>query len=175
MIGMLRQIILCVTAASLFGSIVLSLTEQKGQREIIRVAIGMMLVLALATPLRSVRFPDFSSLLDGWSPETQSYRAENTYQAQVLEEFETEVEAYLEQCAEENGVSCSAEVIAEQDGSSVCVRSAKLSFSDDVTAAQREEIGAMAAQELGITEQEIMLAGGEPDGTEESAVDTLLE
>lgn len=166
MIGIVRQMILCVTAASLFGSMMLSLTEQKGQKEIIRIAIGMMLVLALITPLRSIRLPDWGWLSGLWSGQETSADAQEVYQKHVLEEFETELETYLEQCAAREGVSCAAEVTAEQQADTVSIQAAVLTFVSDVTEQQREEIGAMAAQELGISEQQITLAGGEPDGTE---------
>lgn len=166
MIGILRQMILCVTAASLFGSMMLSLTEQKGQKEIIRIAIGMMLVLALIAPLRSLRLPGWEWLSQLWSGWEASADAQEVYQKHVLEEFETEVETYLEQCAEQEGVSCTAEVTAKQEEDTVTICDARLIFDTDVTEKQRSDIGAMAAQELGISEQQITLAGGEPDGTE---------
>ena len=144
----------------------LSLTEQKGQKEIIRIAIGMMLVLALITPLRSIRLPDWGWLSELWSGQETSADAQEVYQKHVLEEFETELETYLEQCAAREGVSCAAEVTAEQQADTVSIQAAVLTFVSDVTEQQREEIGAMAAQELGISEQQITLAGGEPDGTE---------
>ncbi|MDO5548036.1 MAG: hypothetical protein Q4F79_06055 [Eubacteriales bacterium] len=175
MIATLKQMILCVTAASLFGSIVLSLTEQKAQQEILRIAVGMMLVLSLITPIRAIRLPDLSWLESFSGSGNAQADAEAAYTQTVLEEFETEVEAYLEQLAEQQGISCTITITAVQEEDAVSICSAEVLFPQEATEEQRQQVQDIVIQELGISEREITLAGGEPDGTEEKAVDVLLE
>lgn len=175
MIATLRQMILCVTAASLFGSIVLSLTEQKAQQEIVRIAVGMMLVLALITPIRAIRLPDFGWLKQFSDTQNTETDAEAVYTQTVLEEFETEAEAYLEQLTEKQGIPCTFTITAGMEDGTVFIRSAEIFFSQEVTEKQRQQVREITIQELGIPESEIALAGGEPDGAEEKAMDDLLE
>ena len=52
MIDLLRQIILCITAASLFCAVALSLVPEGALKEVIRMGTGLVLILSFAIPLR---------------------------------------------------------------------------------------------------------------------------
>jgi hypothetical protein len=176
MIALLKQILLCVTAASLFGSVVLALTEQKAQKEIIRIAVGMMLVLALIEPLRSIQFPKLSGIPAFSNDFNVSSNAEDVYKQTVIEEFEMETEAYLEELIQEKeGIVCTYSVTAQLQNEVVSILSAEISFEDEAADKQKQNVLQITAQELGIEESQITFAEGDPDGASEKTMAGLLE
>ena len=47
MIALIRQLILCVTAASLFGAVSLALVKDSALKEVIRLGVGLVLILSV--------------------------------------------------------------------------------------------------------------------------------
>ena len=65
MIALFRQLILSITAAALFGAVMLTMTEQKSQRSVLQLAVGLLLLLAIINPLRHLKLPEIFSLPSG--------------------------------------------------------------------------------------------------------------
>lgn len=154
MIAVLRQMILSVTAAALFGSVLISLTEGRAQQEIVRIAVGLMVVLALRNPLRTVRMPEPGVLFSG----QEEYRneGENAYYEAVLEEFAEQTESWLEQRAEELGIECSVNISAEQEDGVVSITRAEVS-AEGLSESEKSELVDEIAEQCGISTEAVVI------------------
>lgn len=109
MIAMLRQMIFCITAAALFGAAVQALTKDGAIKEVIQMAVGILLILSLMIPLRrTFRLPELISLPK--HTEIQS-DAQELYTQEVLKQFQTEMQTYIQELMEKQG--CNGTVSAE--------------------------------------------------------------
>lgn len=154
MIAVLRQMILSVTAAALFGSVLISLTEGRAQQEIVRIAVGLMVVLALINPLRTVKMPELGGLFSG----QEEYRSEgeNAYYEAVLEEFTEQTESWLEQRAEELGIECSINISAEQEDGAVSITRAEVS-AEGLSEPEKTELIDEIAEQCGISTEAVVI------------------
>ncbi len=114
MIALLRQLILCVTAASLFGAVALSLVPDGALREAVRMGVGFVLILSLIQPLRQLlplSLPDQLPEMDTVAQQD----AGDVYQQAVIQQVEVETAEYIVQEAAGMGISCQASVTASVD------------------------------------------------------------
>ena len=122
MIAILRQIIFCITAAALFGAAVQALTKDGAMKEVIQMAVGILLILSLVMPLRrGFKLPDFITLPESTAVQND---AQELYTQTLLTQFQTEIEAYVQNLLEQQ--QCTGTV------------SAQVYINEDDTAAVRQ-------------------------------------
>lgn len=91
MIELLRQMILSVTAASLFGAVVLAMVPDGAMKEVLRMGTGLLLIVSLVLPLQRYTphaIGDFLPRL-----ERQTARSQDTtdlIRQEILREVEVE-------------------------------------------------------------------------------------
>lgn len=116
MIELMRQVIYCVTAASLFGAVALSLVQEGALKQVMRIAVGLTLILSLAVPFqRTISFPNWKDWLTG-ETEKQQTDTMQLYRDTICKQVELETAQYIEQQAQQQGIaSCTAQVSAQAD------------------------------------------------------------
>lgn len=152
MIALLRQIILCVTAASLFCAVTLSLAPDGALKEVIRMGTGLVLILSLVIPLRQSLPKALTDLLPQISAPAQEDTAK-VYQQVVLERVEVETAQYAVQQASSLGIQCTASVTvsAAEDGT-VVIQSVALVTDSPVSTQKLSDLRAKLSNDLGITD-----------------------
>ncbi len=143
----MRQIILSVTAASLFGAVALALVPDGALKEAVRLGVGIVLVLSLVLPLRAALPPALSEFVPE-AAEVQQETADDVYRAAIREQVEAQTAAYIEQAAADGGIACTAQVTADiaQDGT-VSIAAVSIRAADaDRARALRERL----SEELGV-------------------------
>lgn len=152
MIDLLRHIILCITAASLFCAVSLSFLPAGALKEVIRMGTGLVLILSLAMPLRQSLPPVLTDLLPEISLSEQ-YETENIYQQAIIEQVEAETARYVVQQAEALDISCTASVAAEADEAGVVSITAVQVVTDKpISDNSLHSLRTRLRQELGITD-----------------------
>ncbi|MDD6611638.1 MAG: hypothetical protein PUE91_05485 [Clostridiales bacterium] len=151
MIDLLRQIILCITAASLFCAVALSLVPDGALKEVIRMGTGLVLILSLVIPLRQSLPHTLTDLLPEVSvPEQQ---IENVYQQAVIRQVEVETARYVVQQAEALDISCTASVTAAADGNGiVSITAVQIVLDETISDSSLASLRTQLRQELGITD-----------------------
>lgn len=151
MIDLLRQIILCITAASLFCAVALSLVPDGALKEVIRMGTGLVLILSLVIPLRQSLPHTLTDLLPEVSvPEQQ---IENVYQQAVIRQVEVETARYVVQQAEALDISCTASVTAAADGDGiVSITAVQIVLDETISNSSLASLRTRLRQELGITD-----------------------
>lgn len=153
MIALFRQIILCVTAASLFGAVALALVPKGALHEIVRLAVGLVLILSLAAPLRSLTFPKLH-ITNQWSQEQQ--QSDEQLADALVQEVERQAADYIVQLAAQRGISCTAQVDAKRTESGVVsLTRAELELSGDSTEGEIRRLIGEIADLMGIPEGDI--------------------
>ena len=151
MIDLPRQIILCITAASLFCAVALSLVPDGALKEVIRMGTGLVLILSLVIPLRQSLPHTLTDLLPEVSvPEQQ---IENVYQQAVIRQVEVETARYVVQQAEALDISCTASVTAAADGDGiVSITAVQIVLDETISDSSLASLRTRLRQELGITD-----------------------
>ncbi len=154
MIAFFRQLILSITAASLFGAVMLTVTEQKSQRSVLQLAIGLLLLLAIINPLRRFQLPDVLSWVSGIETNLPQEQ-EKAYRDAVEETFRKQTEQYLEGRLRELGVNGVATLTLSEDGE---LQVAEVSvLCDAYTAEQKHSIEQLMQNELGVRKEVISI------------------
>ena len=151
MIDLLRQIILCITAASLFCAVALSLVPDGALKEVIRMGTGLVLILSLVIPLRQSLPHTLTDLLPEVSvPEQQ---IENVYQQAVIRQVEVETARSVVQQAEALDISCTASLTAAADGNGiVSITAVQIVLDETISDSSLASLRTQLRQELGITD-----------------------
>lgn len=157
MIVLLRQIILCVTAASLFCAVTLSLVPDGALKEVIRMGTGLVLILSLVIPLRQSLPRALTNLLPQVSAPEQQDTTE-LYQQAVLQQVETETAQYAVQRAASLGINCTASVtaITHEDGT-ISITAVNLILDTPAADSVVTDLRTQLAEDLGITDEDICI------------------
>ncbi|NCB28744.1 MAG: hypothetical protein EOM63_03140 [Clostridia bacterium] len=108
MIEILRQMVLGVTAAAIFSAAMMQFSHKSAISEIVRLGTGMVLILALLTPLTHLSLPSFS----GWFAQAHDAVERQTEQAQVRNTeiahsgIASAVGGFLTDEARKEGIAC---------------------------------------------------------------------
>lgn len=152
MIDLLRHIILCITAASLFCAVSLSLLPEGALKEVIRMGTGLVLILSLAVPL----WQSLPSALADLRPKIslpEQQETEKLYQQTVIKQVEAETAQYVVQQAEALDISCTASATATADENGVVSITAIQVITDQpVSDGRLASLRTQLRQELGITD-----------------------
>lgn len=157
MIVLVRQLILSVTAASLFGAVVLALVPDSALKEAIRLGVGIVLILSLIIPLRNTLPSGLSDLLPQTAEEQQD-EAGDVYRAAIQEQVEAQTTDYIIQQAAENGISCTAQATADisEDGT-VSVTAVFIRPEGDVSESRLNTLRQQISTQLGVPERAVLI------------------
>lgn len=154
MIDLLRQIILSVTAASLFGAVVLAIVPEGAMKEVLRMGTGLILIVSLVIPMQKYapqRFRDFLPRIEA----AQTEDSTQLFQQEMIREIEAETADYAEQLAQQSGISCQAQVSAQiQTDNQVVITQISLKQEGDADLSQLQQT---LAQQLGISAGRIFI------------------
>ncbi|WP_432619813.1 hypothetical protein [Butyricicoccus sp.] len=154
MIDLLRQIILSVTAASLFGAVVLAIVPEGAMKEVLRMGTGLILIVSLVIPMQKYapqRFRDFLPRIET----TQMEDSTQLFQQEMIREIEAETADYAEQLAQQSGISCQAQVSAQiQTDNQVVITQISLKQEGNADLSQLQQT---LAQQLGISADRIFI------------------
>lgn len=151
MTGILRPIILGVSASALLGSAAMALVHTGALREVIRLAVGVMMILSLLLPVSKLHF---SLPLDWMRNHTQSVskQVEQVQQQRkgwMAESSAKEVSTYMMHRARAEGIECEIKIQASMvSEDTVSLDHAEIRAS--LTPEQAEKIAAMLETECGI-------------------------
>lgn len=156
MIALLRQIILCVTAASLFGAVALSLVPDGALKEITRMGVGIVLILSLIQPFRQIFPASLADLFQKSHVPAVQQDMDDVYQKAILQQVETETAQYIVQQAENKGISCRAEANAQaaEDGT-VSIQTIRLVFKEPLAGSRLSGFCQQISADLGVPLDEI--------------------
>lgn len=158
MIALLRQLILCVTAASLFGAVALSLVQNGALKEAVRMGVGFVLILSLIQPLRQLLPMSLPDLLPKIDTAVQQQSAEDVYQQVVLQQVEVETEEYVVQEAAEMDISCEASVTASVDSEGqVSITAVSFTAEEGTDSSVLSALRKNLAAELGVSTDAILI------------------
>ena len=158
MIALFRQLILCVTAASLFGSVALSLVQNGALKEAVRMGVGFVLILSLIQPLRQLLPMSLPDLLPKIDTAVQQQSAEDVYQQAVLQQVEVETEEYVVQEAAEMDISCEASVTASVDSEGqVSITAVSFTAEEGTDSSVLSALRKNLAAELGVSTDAILI------------------
>lgn len=154
MIDLLRQIILSVTAASLFGAVVLAIAPEGAMKEVLRMGTGLILIVSLVIPMQKYapqRFREFLPRIET----TQTENSTQLFQQEMIREIEAETADYAEQLAQQSGISCQAQVSAQiQTDNQVVITQISLKQEGNADLSQLQQT---LAQQLGISADRIFI------------------
>ena len=156
MIVLLRQVILSVTAASLFGAVALALVPDGALKEAIRLGVGIVLILSLVIPLRGALPSGLSDLLPK-AAEVQQDEAGDVYRAAIPDRVEAQTAEYVVQQAAEDGISCTAQATATvaEDGT-VSITAVSIQPEDSVSESRLDALRNRLSTELGVPKDAIL-------------------
>lgn len=155
MIVLLRQLILSVTAASLFGAVALALVPDGALREAVRLGVGIVLILSLVIPLRNAMPSGLSDLLPK-TAEIQQDEAGDVYRAAIKEQVEAQTVEYIVQQAAENGISCTAQAAVDiaEDGT-VSITAVSIQSEEGTSESRLNALREQLSTELGVPEDAV--------------------
>ncbi len=157
MIALFRQLILSITAAALFGAVVLALTDQKSQRGLLHLAVGILLLLAIINPLRIIQLPEFLQLPDSMTNNwNQSENTDSAYVRAVRETFCMQTEEYLEAKIEEKGLSGDIQLEVSEDNV-LTISTVHVVCDNAYSAGRKEQLEEIIQSELGIGKEVITI------------------
>ena len=160
MIEILRQMILGVTAAAILSAVLLEFTQQSALREVVRLAAGMALILALLTPLSRLHMPSLTGWLDGArqqvARQTEQAQAQNDAIAQTS--VGGAVSDYLAGQAAERGIDCTMRVSFAEDGDGTLrIGGVEARACAALTPVQREALSGLIEEACGLTREQITI------------------
>lgn len=154
MIDLLRQIILSVTAASLFGAVVLAVVPEGAMKEVLRMGTGLILIVSLVIPMQKYAPQRFREIF----PRIETAQTEDStqlFQQEMIREIEAETADYAEQLAQQSGISCQAQVSAQiQTDNQVVITQISLKQEGNADLSQLQQT---LAQQLGISADRIFI------------------
>lgn len=134
-----------VTAAALCGGAALALTSGNALREVIRLAGGLAVLLAVLQPLAEIRMPDIAGQLRRAVQHStaQSVRYEQENAQALADAAVQEIEAGIAQRAGQLGVPCTVDITAVPDETGRTILTGVT-----LTAAADRQAGARAVEDM---------------------------
>ena len=152
MMGILKAMLCSVVAAALLGGAAMTLIHAGAMKEIVRLAAGMMMILALLRPMSGLRLTLPAAWFQGSTePVRQQVEQSRTqWEIWMAESSAREVGAYLERKAKKEGVDCRIELRAsmQKDGA-VSLDSATVYASSE----ERTKLTRLLEDECGIPKE----------------------
>lgn len=161
MIHILRQIIISVTVAAIFSGVMLSFVKDGALRETIRLATGMLMILALLSPMTAFRLPN---VRDAFAKNTVEYSTKKAVKDNEALEASTvggAISKYMQDQAKSLGIRCSILTQVSKDNQnrlvidSICINYDKGSVEGDAL----EKLSKKIVEECGIPKEKQIFKG----------------
>lgn len=115
----MRELVVGVSTAAMIGGVALTLVQGGALREIVRLASGLTMLLALLTPLSALRLPSAGGWLQGTFAQASTRTEAEQMQARndelAVGSMARAAASYIEEQAKVLGVRCTAKVTLGQD------------------------------------------------------------
>lgn len=148
--------ILSVTAAAIFSAVMLQFTQKSALQEIVKLAAGMVMILALLTPLSRLRLPSltawFSQARQSVDAQTARAQAQNEQIAQSS--MADAVSRYIREQAETLGAVCRVQTTLET-AEDETLQIASVTVKGTLTEEQQRALTDCIAQDCGVSRQQI--------------------
>lgn len=148
MIELFRELLAGVAAAALCGGAAVLFARGKAMQEVLRLATGLAILLAVLQPLSAFRLPDvFGRGTE--LPKTMEANCSET-QSALGHAAAEQVERYIAQRAGQMGISCTAKLQLAQDADKILVTGVQLTCSKSI---DTETLSQMIVSECGIPKE----------------------
>lgn len=149
MIYIFKNIIMNVTIIAILSSVVIELTKKSALCETVRIACGMLMIIAVLSPLTSVKIPSFSSLFSmiddyGISQSNEYVQSEND--KLIQQNFKSALEEYVKNITLNQGLTCDVNISlsAENELQQITI------ITDNIEFEQKNKIIDTIKENLGI-------------------------
>lgn len=148
MIELFREMLVGVAAAALCGGAAVLFAKGKAMQEVLRLATGLVLLLAVLRPLSEFRLPD----VFGRGTEMRQAVQMNCGETQKVlgDAAAQQVESYVEERASQMGIPCTAVLQLTQDAEKILVTGVQLTCSRNTNT---EALSQMLVSECGIPKE----------------------
>lgn len=148
MIELFRELLVGVAAAALCGGAAVLFAGGKAMKEVLRLATGLAILLAVLRPLSEFRLPDVFGR-GGEMRQTVQMNCNET-QRSLGNAAAQQVEDYVEQRASQMGIPCTAVLQLEQDAEKTLVTGIQLTCSRNT---DTQALSQMIVSECGIPKE----------------------
>lgn len=150
MAALFRELLVNVAAAAILGGISLQAVKDGPLHEVVRVAAGLMMTLALLVPLS--RTPAVKMVFSNALGEVQSAAAFAALENQRItaSSVGNAIAVYIQDRSKEMGVNCTASVHMEGDEKGMLVTRGVTLYIEGASEDERAAVCEMVAQECGI-------------------------
>lgn len=146
MIELFRELLLGVAAAALCSGAAVLFAKGKAMQEVLRLAAGLAVLLAVLQPLSQFRLPNIR--------EPQAHKAMQVHcdemQRELANAAAQQVETYVQTRAEQMGIACTAKLQLVQEAEKTLVTGVQLTCSRNIDAAALSQ---MLVSECGIPKE----------------------
>ncbi|MDY3618512.1 hypothetical protein [Agathobaculum sp.] len=148
MMELFRMILLRVTLAGAAASVALAVSKDSALREIVRVAAGLLMALALLQPLAQVRLPPVSEWFQKDGISAAEVQRENSQTA--MSAVGAAIADVLEQRAAKTGIDCTVRVDMATDADGVLQADHVTVYYKKSDASRLEELQQLLTEECGV-------------------------
>lgn len=147
MIELFEELLTGIAAAALCGGAAVMFAKGKAMQEVLRLATGLAILLAVLRPLSEFRLPNvFERTAQQTAPVQYSQQTRNA----LAEAAARQVEAYVEQRAQQMGISCTATLQLAHQAEKTLVTGVQLTCSRN---ADTHALSQMLVSECGIPKE----------------------
>lgn len=160
MMELIRQWIVGITCAAVIGALAEGLVPRGGGRKALRLAVGLLLMLAVLRPLAEADPDVLAEGLTHWRLRAEGYgEILDTKDAALIKTIiEERTCAYISDKARELGISCTAEVVYHY-GEDGAVWPTEAVLRGSFTLSQKESLARVLEAELAIPAENLTFEG----------------
>ncbi len=150
--NILKDWIIGVTYVSLIAGILIAVTPKGRIKHIVRIAGGMLLMIAFIKPLMTMRFGSFSSVFRAFKNDAQVYKEQfdSKNKTALHELIEKKTAAYILDKAGELGIAQCKISIALQTDNNDSIYPSEIWISAEASNNQRSALSEIIESEIGI-------------------------
>lgn len=151
----LKQWLLSVLAVSLLAGAAQALMPEGPVKKVGQLACGLLLFLAMVSPVLSVRYLELTRLMEEYRLELEELEEESVQVSKDLNHafIEAETQAYIQTRTEELGISCQVDVSWDYSGETPLPAEAVVTGA--ISHEQAGTLRQMLTEDLGLTEEKI--------------------
>lgn len=163
MSGAVGSWLIGVTCAALIAAVVDGLMPNGPVKQVGKLACTLMLMWAVLRPLLSLQPDDPFEDLGRFSlqVETQQEQLSDRNGGLLKKLIEQQIAAYIVDKAAGSGLSCQVEVTCEQGEAGTWIPCSVYVYAEEFSSGQREELTELIWNEIGVSAQQLVWAGGE--------------
>lgn len=158
MIEILRQVIVGVSAAAIFSAVLLTLVRDSALQEIVRLATGMLMIIALLTPISKLPRLSLPNIFTPSSANLQAQQQALVQENQALAQtsFRGAISRYLTEKAQEYGIHCAIDTMLAQQADGTMEIDYITVRIHDLQQADKAQIETLITQSCGISIEQIV-------------------